>query len=267
MKNLVLVFFALFLVQSTAFAKKGVELQMEVKEGAKTDITKMVVLDNNLKMEIMNDSDDKDFMTFDGQKMCTIDNKRNECSCMKKEDFKKLAGEINKQFAKFDIEEMLKDVPPAQREFVRQQMEKAMPKKTAPAAVSKPDLKKIGNEKYNNYSSRKYILKSGGEETYLWVTDWGNIQGGKEIANAFVNLGIFFDEMLETMSQFPGAQQREQDNFIRIMDDVNGVIHSSKAYENGKLKRESKLINSSSREVQPGEFKSPYSCKNPLSEL
>ncbi len=267
MKNLIFVLLALFLLQTTSYAKNGVELQIEVKEDAETDVTKMVVLDNHLKMEIMNDSNAKDFVTFDGQKMCTVDNNKKECNCMKKEDIKKMAAEINKQFAAFDMEEMLKDVPPAQREMVRQQMEKMMPKQAASAKVSKPDLKKIGNEKFNNYPSRKYLLKGSGEETYLWVTDWGNISGGKEVSNAFISLGNFFDEMLEITSQLPGAQQREQDNFISIMDDVNGVIHSSKAYENGKLVSESRLLKSIKRDVNLSEFKSPYSCKDPLSQL
>lgn len=267
MKNLVLVLLALFLIQTAAYAKKGVELQVEVKDDSQTEITKMIVLDKKLKIEIINDKSEKDFVTFDGQKMCTVDNERKECNCMKKEDIKKMAAEINKQFAAFDMEEMLKDVPPAQREMVRQQMEKMMPKKAAPAKVSKPDLTKIGNENYNNYPSRKYLLKSSGEKTYLWVTDWGNINGGKEISNAFTSLGSFFDEMLEITSQLPGAQQREQDNFMSIMDDVNGLIHSSKEYENGKLTSESRLIKSFKRDVSQSEFNSPYSCKNPLNQL
>lgn len=265
MKYLGLTIIAVLSFLPFSYAKQGVELEMEVNEGGQTDTTKMIVLDNNLKMEVMStESAKKDFMVFDGKKMCTIDNKNSECSCMTKEDFEKLATELNKQFAQFDIEEMLKDVPEAQREFVRKQMEKTMPKKPAPSVVSEPDLKKIGNENYNNFPSRKYLLKSDGEETYLWVTDWSNITGGKEISDAFINLGSFFDEMIEAMSQLPGASNREENSFLRVMDDVNGVIHSSKAYENGKVKRESRLKKSYKRDVSMAEFDSPYACKNPL---
>lgn len=264
MKYILLFLLAVTSFAPATFAGQGVELEMEVKEGEKTDITKMVVLDNHLKMEILTDSSGKDFMTFDGKKMCTIDNSRSECSCMTKEDIEKIAAQLNEQFAQFDMDEMLKDVPDAQKEMVRKQMEKMMPQKPAPQQISKPDLKKLGNENYNNYPSSKYLLKSDDEENYLWVTDWSNISGGKDISNAFTNLGKFFDEMIQAMSQLPGANQREDNNFMRIMDDVNGVIHSSKAYENGNLKRESRLKKSYKREVNMSEFESPYTCKNPL---
>ncbi|MGH7885455.1 MAG: hypothetical protein ACRENO_07145, partial [Thermodesulfobacteriota bacterium] len=259
MKNIILVLFLLLIIEESSFAKQGVELEMEVKEGQQTDITKMVVLDNSLKMELTTgnpSAKSKDFMTFDGEKMCTVDNKNSECNCMNKEDFNKLAVELNKKFAEFDIEKMLKDVPEAQREFVRQQMEKSMPKQTAAKKISKPDLKLVGNEKYNNFSSRKYLLKSEGEETNLWVTEWNNIEGGKEISQAFINLGTFFDGMVEALSQLPGADKRGENNFLRIMDDVNGFIHSSKSFESGKLKSESKLLKSYKRDVNPAEFSS-----------
>ncbi|NIP31525.1 MAG: hypothetical protein GTO02_18485 [Candidatus Dadabacteria bacterium] len=170
--------------------------------------------------------------------------------------------------ASFDIDEMLKDVPPEYRQQAKEMMQKRMPKQVQNGTVAKPDLKKIGSENYNGYPSTKYILNNKNEEKiHLWVTNWNNVKGGKEISDAFINLGKFFDDLIEATSKISQGFNQDNNNYMRILDDVNGFIHSSKTYENGNLESETRLKNSYKRSVSLSEFSSPYTCKNPMSQL
>ncbi len=98
--------------------------------------------------------------------------------------------QISSQLSQLEaqMQEMLKDVPPEQRAAVEQMMKQRMPSAGAPEPVTEIRSTGTSGEK-NGYAAREFELyRDGRREKSFWVTDWDNIEGGRDAARAFESM-------------------------------------------------------------------------------
>lgn len=102
------------------------------------------------------------------------------------------------------LEEMLAQMPEAQRPMARQVLEKQFglkPKKAEPAPTSSGnilDVTETGQVRIEDGMEQRLIIISVGGRpvSEVWVTDPDNIEGGQAMIDAMADLGGLFDEIV-----------------------------------------------------------------------
>jgi hypothetical protein len=159
-----------------------------------------------MKMDMA--SNDKDWngdMIFRGEnrEMIIVDHDKKSYFVIDAEQLRKLAGTINQAMA--SMEQALAAMPESQRSKMEQMMKSRMP--DMGAAREPSELKKTGmSDTVNDFDCEIYeVWRSGVRERELCVTDWGNVAGGRQVADVFYEMGAFMSEMLESLPKMGGG--------------------------------------------------------------
>jgi hypothetical protein len=170
---------------------------------------------------------------------------------------KQLAGQVNQAMSQ--MQEALKNVPENQRAMMEQLMKDRMPAQK-PTRRSPPEVRRLDQtaEVYG-YPCRLYEVRRDGRKIRdLWVTDWSNIDGGRELAPVFADMGEFQQELLDVMPPMDGQAGGIEDNPFTTMKQIDGFPVASRDYaEDGSVKSETALRSAKSQRLSPAAFEPP----------
>jgi hypothetical protein len=251
----------------------GVVFEVETKDHkyspARVDQVQMFMEGRNLKIGTAAGShDSQTTMIYRGEhgEMLMIDHDEKSYSVMDKETIKAMAGQMKQ--ASSQLEEALKNVPEDQRAMMEQMMKQNMPVQQAPHRSPTELLQKTGDrDTIHGYPCLKYnVLRDGTKISELWVTNWDNIEGGREAAEVFEEMADFFKEMMESFSSARGAPGGRSDDFggsvFQHMKELDGFPVVTKEFEDdGSLEGESALRSSRRRRLDPATFEPPVGYK------
>ncbi len=118
------------------------------------------------------------------------------------------------------------------------------------AEANRPEIRRIGDRRtVNGYPCIRYDVYRQGEKVQeLWVTDWDNIRGGRQVAGAFENMNALLDEV---------AQSNDFPSMFEAFTKVDGFPVVTREFEGGELEGETVLESVSERDLDPDAFEPP----------
>ncbi len=246
----------------------GVVFEVETTEHdaspPRVESSQMSVEGKNLAMDVPpspgSRSGGKAIFRGDRREMVIVDHDTKSYVVVDEAAMQQLAGQlagVSKQ-----IEEALKNVPEEQRAMVEKMMKERMPQQ-APAAPAL-DIRRTGERaEQAGYPCVKYeVLRDGAKVRELWVTDWGNVEGGSEAAGAFVAMAEFMSDLLDSLPVGAGAPGGLGDSVVAQMKEIDGFPVVTREFDaGGELESESTLRSSSRRTLDPAEFEPPAGYK------
>lgn len=262
----------LLIVAAPAWAGVVFEVETTHHRGSspQTETTQAMVEGQNITMGITasgNGERGDAIYRGDRREMIVVDHGEKSYFVMNKATAQELGGQVSS--AMQQMQEALKNVPEDQRALVEQMMKKqmgAMQQKApkGPAA----ELKKTGRTaEKNGYPCVEYETWVGGKKTHeLWVTDWSNIEGSDEAADAFLEMANFFEEIMDTLSDETGLggliDQAGIQNTFTQMRDLDGFPVVTREFgDDGDLESESFLRSARRQTIDPDAFEPPSGYK------
>jgi len=214
----VFIFFSLAIIAESAVQFEMVHKEFDPEINAKTNI---LVDGESLKMEYNEDGKVLGTtMIFigDKNKMIFVDHAEKKYFIMDKEDIKKISDQLKQAMTQLD--EALKDMPPAQREQMKKLMKGKMPNMSDSDYIQ-PVMKKAGSDKINGYTCVNYDIYKG-DKLYRksCVSKWGSIEGGEQIAAAMINMADFMEDMTKALSN--NSQVKFEKNVFNQLRELNG---------------------------------------------
>lgn len=208
-------------------------------------------------------------MIFLGSKkeLLMIDHKRRNYTAIDEEQIQAISSKMEAAMAEF--QNMLANVPPAQREMMKKMMGKRIPQGMGEGATEAAFEVRETNEKLdiNGYPTRKYeVYKNESLQQELWVTSWSNLKGSEEIAKAFEGMGSMFDQFMKTMTQGPmGAmmtQRMQPNSWLSQMGKTGGLPVMTRTYgAGGNVTQETKILSAENKKIDSSEFDVPKKYK------
>ena len=133
-----------------------------------------------------------------------------------------------------------------------------------PPSRPKTEVRRTG-ERANKggYPAVKFeVLRGTAKVRELWTTDWNNIDGGDEAADAFRAMGAFFRAIMDSMATSPGGGALGADNPWADMNFDNGFPVVINGFgEDGSLEDESNLRRTRRQRIDPDAFEPPSGYK------
>ena len=257
------------LLMAVAPLTAGVVYEIEVKDHQqsppKTESIQAAVEGRHLKMGIASGSQGgkQGEMIFRGDRreMVVIDHEKRSYQVMNEETMRQIAGQVNAAMSQ--MQEALKDVPEDKRAMLEQMMKQRMPTQTPPKRAQS-ELERTGERAtHNGYPCVKYVVRKDGRKLReLWVTDWDNIEGGKDVVGAFEDMAGFFRELLDSIPNMGPGGPEFGDNAFEHMKDLGGFPVLTREFdEDGSLEGESTLRSAKRQTIDPDAFDPPTGYK------
>lgn len=249
----------LLLFAAPGFA--GVVFEFEIldvaAEGEPPDVINTVVDGENIRMDVKGPRGANADMIFRGasQEMLAVDHDSRTYVLLDSTSI----GQIGEQLSVLEaqLQEMLKDVPPEQRAAVEEMLADQMPQ----PGDAEPDieLRETGQTgEQNGYPAVKYQLyRDGRLEKDFWITDWENIEGGREAAGAFESLAVFIKGLQDAMPDFAKSPAVGSHAYEHL-DELDGFPIVTIDYaDDGTVLGENRFTGSRIAAVDADEFEPP----------
>jgi len=192
------------------------------------------------------------------QEMIAIDHGAQEYYVIDKEMMNRMASQVSQAMAQ--MQEALAAMPPEQRALAEQMMKQQMPQPQLEAGPP-VDINKTGeSDTIAGYDCDYYdVMQDGRRIRDLCVTGWDDIEEGRDVAAAMMELAGFFESMREAFAGAGGmgAMDRQQEMFA-YMRELEGYPVLSRDYDAaGELKTESRLRTAGHVDLNPELFEPP----------
>lgn len=220
-------------------------------------------LDGNSRVEITSvSSNESGGMIYKpGKKeMIAIDHGAQEYYVIDQALMDRMAGQVSA--AMRQMQEALAALPPEQRAKAEQMMKGRMPQaRTQPAP--EVALNKTGkSDTIASFDCDYYdVMQEGRRIREICVTDWADIEEGRQVADAMMELAGFFETMRNAFAGTGamGVMDRQQEMF-GYMKELNGYPVLSRDYDaTGHLESESRIRSAGHVELDPVLFEPPPS--------
>ena len=246
----------------------GVVFEVETKDHRSQEVTtsQAAVEGRLLKMEVKaggGGGDGEMIYRGDRREMVVVDHGEKSYFVLDAEGIKQIAGQIGAAMSQ--MEEALKNVPESQRAAIEKMMKDRMPQQVTAAVQT--ELKKTGEHaEQAGYPCVKYDVLQGGEKVReMWVTDWSNVEGGKEVAGMFREMSGFFQEMMDAFRSASGPMgalvSQIGDNMFEHMKELDGFPVVTREFGGGGLESESTLRSAARKSFAAGDFEPPAGYK------
>lgn len=220
----------------------------------------------NLKMDFTGSTAGSGSMIFRGEEktMLMIDNKRKQYVEMDEAAITKLSNQMNQAMAQMN--EALKNVPPAQRAMMENMMKERMGALMPKAEDKIPTTLEKGtkNKTIAGYDTKHFIQKRGNQITNeFWIADWKAIKEGENVMGAFKEMSAFLNKMMDAISQGPinFIDSMMDDNMFQQLEELGGFPVSTIDYDNGSPSRESTLESIEAKDFAKSTFAAPKGFK------
>lgn len=260
LKRLTVSMLALFL---TCNAYADVVFQMQQKELNPESVgeIKGKVKDNDLRMDFYeNGTELEGSMVFRGDKneIIMINHDDKSYMIMDEATMKSLASQIEQAMSQ--MEAAMKDLPPDQREKMKEMMKQKMPGAGGGPYVE-PVFKKAGEGKVNGVSCAKYDVYKGDEKVRQHcVADWNSIEGGQEMMTVMLRMADFMDQMAKSFSKagsIVGDQMQFEKSVFNQLRQLNGFPVETIEFDDGKAEAESTFQSSEKTTVDASDMEPP----------
>ena len=194
-------------------------------------------------------------------KMVMIDHDDKSYTVMDKETMKAVGEQMSE--AMRQAEEMIKNLPEEQQALIKKAREQGGTV-SAMGKSPKREVKKTSERgTHQGYPCVKYeVFLDGKKRQELWVTEWNNIDGGSEAAEAFRAMGLFIEEMRNSIPNFMGGDLGGGQNFIEDLKALGGFPVITRDFsDGGTLESESTLRSATRRTLDPDAFEPPAGYK------
>lgn len=196
------------------------------------------------------------------QEMIAIDHGAQEYYVIDKEMMNRMASQVSQAMAQ--MKEALAAMPPEQRALAEQMMKQQMPQPQLEAGPP-VDINKTGESgSIAGYDCDYYdVMQDGRRIRDLCVTGWDDIDEGRDVAAAMMELAGFFKSMREAFAGAGGmgVMDRQQEMFA-YMRELEGYPVLSRDYDAaGELQTESRLRSAGHVDLSPELFEPPASYR------
>ncbi len=250
---------ALVLLSAPALA--GVVFEFELVDGtdpaAEPDRINTSVEGERIRMDVKGPRGANADMIFRGDRheMLAVDHDSQTYVLIDDATIDQISAQLSQLEAQ--MQDMLKDVPPEQRAAVEEMMKQRMP--SGGSAESVTEIKRTGESgEKNGYSAREFELyRDGRHERSFWVTDWDDIEGGREAANAFKSMAGFVQDLQDAMPDF-AKSPAVGTNAYEHLDELGGFPVVTIEYAaDGSVVGENHLKSSRVESLDDAEFEPP----------
>lgn len=250
------------LVLFSAPAMAGVVFEFELVDGtdpaAEPDRINTSVEGERIRMDVKGPRGANADMIFRGDRheMLAVDHDSETYVLIDDATIDQISSQLSQLEAQ--MQEMLKDVPPEQRAAVEQMMKQRMP---AGGGGAEPvtEIRSTGSSaEKNGYAAREFELyRDGRRERSFWVTDWDNIEGGREAAKAFESMAGFIQDLQDAMPDF-AKSPAVGTNAYEHLEELGGFPVVTIEYApDGSVTGESHLKSSRIEPLADSEFEPP----------
>jgi hypothetical protein len=157
------------------------------------------------------------------------------------------------------MQDALADMPPEQRAMAEQMMKQHLP--AAAEAPAPMTVKKTGgSDTINGFGCQYYeVEQQGAKIRELCVTDWSDIDGGREAADSMLAMAGFFEKMAEQFSSGSGLDvMGQQRDLFQHMRELGGYPVLTREFDDsGRVESESRLKSAKSSDIDPAFFNPP----------
>jgi hypothetical protein len=191
------------------------------------------------------------------REMVVLNHRDRSYMVLDKAAIQSLAGQMNQAMGQ--IEESLRNVPPEQQAFMRQMMAGQKPSQGPPRSPAQVRRTADRATVFGYPATRYEILRDGRKEREMYVTDWQNLDGGRDVAAAFVDLGGFAQELAAALpGGNSGPAATMDDNIFTAMNEIDGFPVGVREYRSdGTIEREWALRSAKRQRVDPATFSPP----------
>lgn len=218
-------------------------------------------LDNSSRIEITSiTSNESGGMIFRGDTgdMVVIDHEVQQYYVLDQATMNRLATQVSD--AMQQMREALEAMPPEQRALAEQMMQQQIRPAAAPPAPPSTLSRTGESDEIAGFECEYYdVMREGRKIRSLCVTAWEQIEEGREVASAMMQVAKFFENMREAMSGAGGldVMDRQQEMFA-YMEELHGYPVLSRDYDaTGKLTMESRLQSAGHAEIPESLFEPP----------
>ncbi len=223
------------LEQTTVYAE-GTSLKIESREGQHGPSDTMIFLGDRREMIVV-DHQKKTYMVIDQQFAANM------------------AGQLGQMAGQ--MKGLLDSVPPEQRAMIEQMTKQRGPQAQLPARTPL-QIRNVGNKSqvYGYPCVLFEVSRDGRKVRDVWVTNWNNIKGGRDLAATFDSMSEFVQELT---SAFPiQADAPMQDNAFATMKQMGGFPVATREYRaDGSLESETALRSAQPQRINPADLQPP----------
>ncbi len=201
----------------------------------------------------------------DEKQMVILDHAQEVYMVIDQQQMDAMASQVGEAMSQ--MQEALAAMPPEQRALAEQMMQQRFP--AQPPQQSAATINDLGSHgEVIGIACRNYeVLRDGRKIRELCVSDWNDIHGGQETANAIKGVADFFEGMRQAFSGAGGMDvfDRQQELFEHMKElDGYPVMHRDFS-PSGSLERQTLLTGAREETLAPGFFDPPGSYQ--LQEL
>jgi len=256
------VFCAILLAFSPVFAGSVMEI-VTTEYGDEPPVIGTVEIstqDGVSRMEVTSvSSDESGGMIFreESGEFVAIDHEEKEYYVIDEAAMERIGTQLSS--AMQQMQEALADMPPDQRAMAEQMMKQHLPA-AAPAPEPMTVRKTGATDTINGFRCEYYEVKQQGAKIRdLCVTDWNDIDGGREAADSMLAMAGFFEKMAEQFSSGSGldvmGQQRE---LFQHMRELGGYPVLTREFDDsGRVESESRLKSARIGDIDSALFSPP----------
>lgn len=248
-------------ISLNSYADVLFELEQKETDQELLDQIKGKVKDNSLRMDFYENGEQLEgSMIFIGDKkeIVIINHEDKTYMIMDEAMMNTLAQKMNEAMSQ--MEAAMKDMPPEQREQLKEMMKGKMPGMAGGDYVE-PVLKKTGSGEVNGISCIKYDVFKGDEKIRQHcVANWNSIEGGEEMMSVMLQMADFMDQMTKSFSQsgsMVGSQVQFERSVFDQMRKLNGFPIETIEYEGGSVEAESTFKSSKKGNINAADMAPP----------
>ena len=242
-------------------ANAGVVFEFELTDGkdpaAAPDRIRTSVEGERIRMDVKGPRGANADMIFRGdtKEMLAVDHDSRSYVLIDDASIREISARLNQIEAQ--MKEMLKDAPPEQREAVEQMLKQQRPSGTGPDSVTEIQSTGVSRED-NGYPAREFeLFRDGVHERTFWVTDWDNIEGGREAMGAFQGMAAYVQNLQDSMPEFAKSPAVGA-NAYEHLEELGGFpIVTIELAPDGSVLGENRLVSSREETLAADEFEPP----------
>lgn len=192
------------------------------------------------------------------RELVVLDHRNRSYMVLDAQAMQRLANQMNQAMGQ--MESALANLPPQQRAFAQQMMGNPMSASQTLPRVPDQVRRTTDVARCFGYPATRYeVWRDGRKVREMYVTDWSNIDGGRDVADAFADLSRFAEELARSLpggNLAPGGAL--DDGLFTVMDRVSGFPVGVREYrEDGSIEREWALRSARRQRVDPATFAPP----------
>ncbi|MEM8946226.1 MAG: DUF4412 domain-containing protein [Planctomycetota bacterium] len=245
-------------------AEAGLEFSIETRDfdysPPRVEQSKILAEGISLKME-SNDGQsglpDTVIYRGDRREMMVVDHQRRSYMVIDKQFAANMMRQLQQMSGQ--MQGMIDSIPADQRAMI-QQMTQNQPQTGGQFARPQIDVRRVGTRaQVYGYPCTLYSVSRDGRKVRdVWVTNWNNIQGSRNLTTTFESMSQFTEELL---SAFPVQAQQQapmQDNALATISKMGGFPVASREYRiDGTVASESALRGATYRQIGLTELQPP----------